>query len=65
MRRQSDGLFRTLTAAVFVWTAFILAGMAYLALYNPVTDLDRKCLKSSLAEMQACIDDYNQLRRTP
>jgi hypothetical protein len=60
--RPNNGLQRAVVVAVLAWTVLIIGGMIYTLAYRPASDLDRKCLKSSLAEIQVCINDYKQGR---
>jgi hypothetical protein len=61
MTRPPDGLMRVFVIAVCAVTFLILSGYAIL-LFTTVSDLDRKCLKEPLANMNKCINDYYQER---
>ena len=62
LRRRPDGLYRSFVAAICAVTFLILFGYVLL-LFNPPSDLDRKCLKESMMTMRDCVNDYYQSRK--
>ena len=53
---MDEHMRRLIAAAIIAWGALIF--ICYVFLMVPPTPLDRKCLNSSLADMQQCVADY-------
>jgi hypothetical protein len=57
MERRVDPVSRVILAAVLSISALIVIGYTIL-LFNPPSELDKRCLNNSLADMNKCIKEY-------